>query len=251
MWRVRLPWNASSAASSPGHLPSDRTALRPHAAPAVWPYTGPVRRLRPSTRASRLIVSAALALAVTVVLALVQHGRLLATTQVAGSDLLFKTRGAEPARSTVIVGIDQRSYQALLPVHGPLSQWPRTLYARALDALTASGSPAPSAGQGGPRVIAFEIFFDGERPAEDATLEQAVRRAGNVVTPVVAQGAEELDRAPGVAQHFEVFLRPSRLVREAAAGEGLANVAAARDSVVRSVPLLLRSGNETLPAMAL
>lgn len=202
-----------------------------------------MRRLRPSTRASRLIASAALALAVTVVLALVHDTRLLATTQVAGSDLLFKTRGAEPARSTVIVGIDQRSYQALLPVHGPLSQWPRTLYARALDALVAPG--------GGPRVIAFEIFFDGERPAEDTTLAQAVRRAGNVVTPVVAQGADELDRAPGVAQRFEIFLRPSRLVREAAAGEGLANVAAARDSVVRSVPLLLRSSGETLPAMAL
>ncbi|HEX2311455.1 MAG TPA: adenylate/guanylate cyclase domain-containing protein [Vicinamibacterales bacterium] len=211
-----------------------------------------MRGLWPSTPVSRLVASAALALAFTVLLALAQHVRLLATTQVAAGDLLFKTRGAEPARSTVIVGIDQQSYQALLPVHGPLSQWPRTLYARALDALMPPGSSTSGgAAEGGPRVIAFEIFFDGERPAEDATLAQAVRRVGNVVTPVVAQGAEDLDRVPGVAQQFEIFLRPSRLVREAAAGEGLANVAAARDSVVRGLPLLLHSGDETLPAMAL
>jgi adenylate cyclase len=211
-----------------------------------------LRRPWPSTRVSRLIASTTLALAVTALLALVQHARLLTTLQAAAGDLLFKTRAAAPARSTVIVGIDQRSYQALLPEHGPLSWWPRTLYARALDALASPGPGVPDDGLGGraPRVIAFEIFFDGER-LEDAQLADAMRRAGNVVTPVVAQGAEDFDPAPGVAQRFQVFLRPSRIVRGAAAGEGLANITAARDSVVRSVPLLLRSGDETLPAMAL
>ncbi|MGH7389031.1 MAG: CHASE2 domain-containing protein [Candidatus Rokuibacteriota bacterium] len=210
-----------------------------------------MRRPRPSTRVSRLLASAALALAVTALFALAQHARLLTTAPVAASDLLFKTRAAQAARSTVIVGIDQRSYQALLPTHGPLSQWPRTLYARALDALSvpdpgAADTPRDHA----PRVIAFEIFFDGERP-EDERLAAAVRRAGNVVTPVVAQGAEHFDPIPGVAQRFQVFVRPSRIVREAAAGEGLANITAARDGVVRSVPLLLGAGDETLPAMAL
>src|SRR5262245_32412787 len=140
-----------------------RAPSPPARSDAVWPYTGRVSRPRPSRRVSRLIVSATLALALTTVLALAQHARLFATAQVAASDLLFKTRAAERARSTVIVGIDQRSYQTLLPAHGPLSQWPRTLYARALDMLRDRG----------PRVVAFEIFFDAERP-EDRELAAAV-----------------------------------------------------------------------------
>jgi adenylate cyclase len=205
-----------------------------------------------TTRAGRLSAAAALALAVALLLGVAHRLNLLAAAQVTASDLLFATRPARPARSTVIVGIDQRSYQALLPEHGPLSQWPRTLYARVLDALvepagrTADVLREPR----GPRVVAFEIFFDGPRH-EDGSLAEAVRRAGNVVTPVVAQGAEAFDPAPGVAQRFQVFVRPARLVREAAAAEGLANITAARDSVVRSLPLLLRAGAEELPSMAL
>ena len=73
-------------------------------------------------------MTAALALAVALPLVLASHWGILASAQIAASDLLFKTRASQPARSTVIIGIDQRSYRALLPEHGPLSQWPRTLY---------------------------------------------------------------------------------------------------------------------------
>lgn len=182
-------------------------------------------------------------------LAVAHRLNLLAAAQATASDLLFATRPTHPARSTVIVGIDERSYQQLLPDHGPLSQWPRTLYARVLDALREPAGPSGDEVPG-PRVVAFEIFFDTPRP-EDQALADAVRRAGNVVTPVVAQGAGAFEPAPGVTQHFQVFVRPAPLVREAAAGEGLANITAARDSVVRSLPLLLRAGAEELPSMAL
>jgi adenylate cyclase len=193
-----------------------------------------------------------LALAVAVPLVAAHHLGFLATLQVAASDLLFKTRPARGARSTVIVGIDQRSYRALLPEHGPLSHWPRTLYARALDALRA---PAGGPGRGdtsdaGPRVVAFEVFFDGARP-EDAQLAEAMRASGNVVTPAVAQGPRDFDPAPGVAQRFDVFVRPPHAIREAAAGEGLANITVAPDSVVRGLPLILRAGDETVPAVPL
>ena len=98
-------------------------------------------------------------------LALVHGLGFFATAQIAASDLLFKTRARYPARSTVIVGIDERSYRALLAEHGPLSQWPRTLYARALDALRGKAGRAPGEAQdAGPRVVAFEVFFDGARP---------------------------------------------------------------------------------------
>jgi adenylate cyclase len=140
----------------------------------------------------------------------------------------------------VIVGIDQRSNQALLARHGPLSAWPRTLYADALDALQTAA----------PRVIVLAIFFDAERP-EDGALAEAMRRAGNVVVPVVAQGPMAFDPRPGVAQEFETLVRPAASVRRAAVAEGLANVTTSRDSVVRSLPLLLRAGREEVPSLAL
>jgi adenylate cyclase len=198
------------------------------------------------------LTGAALTLTVAAPLVLAHHAGFLATTQIALVDFLFKTRASQPARSTVIVGIDQRSYQALLATHGPLSQWPRTLYAQALDALRepAAGDVSAAPGRVGPRVVAFEVFFDGAR-SEDAELAQAMLRSGNVVTPVVAQGERPPDPDPGVPRRFDAFLRPSPGIRGTAAGEGLANVTVSPDSVVRGLPLLLRAGGERLPAMAL
>jgi adenylate cyclase len=140
----------------------------------------------------------------------------------------------------VIVGIDQRSYQALLPEHGPLSAWPRTLYARALASLDRAA----------PRVVGFTVFFDAPKP-EDSQLVEAMRRAGNVVMPVVAQGPRGFEPRPGVAQEFAAFVRPTPAVRDAAAAEGVANITTGRDSVVRSLPLLLRAGGVELPSLAL
>lgn len=194
----------------------------------------------PGTRAVRGTVAAGLALAVSAVLLVAFHLRLGAGFQESASDFLFITRGARPAASTVIVGIDQRSHQTLVARHGPLSQWQRALYARAIEALAAAG----------PRVIALEVFFDSGR-ADDAALGEAIRRAGNVVIPVVAQGPQDLHPGPGVAQRFQVFVRPTEAVRHAAVAEGLANITVAKDSIVRGLPLLLRAGDEELPAMPL
>jgi adenylate cyclase len=198
-----------------------------------------VKALTRSQR-TRLLVSAVPALGVALVLTAASLWGLLAATRARVGDLLFTARPAQPARSTVIVGIDEKSYQALLGRHGPLSGWPRTLYADALDALR------PAA----PRVVAFAIFFDAPRP-EDGALAEAMRRAGNVIVPVVAQGAKAFDPRPGVAQEFEAFVRPTSTVRSAAVDEGLANITTGRDSVVRRLPLLLRARGEELPSLAL
>src|SRR5688572_14155882 len=112
------------------------------------------------------VVRAAAALAVALALVLGSRGGILDSAQVAASDLLFKTRVTQPARSTVIIGIDQRSYRALLPEHGPMSQWPRTLYARALDALRTPAPGAAAESAVGPRVAAFGVFFDAARPED-------------------------------------------------------------------------------------
>ena len=198
-----------------------------------------MKTFSPSER-KRLVASGVPALVVAVVLAAASLLGLLGTTRARVGDLLFAVRPAAAARSTVIVGIDQKSYQALLPEHGPLSAWPRTLYAQALDALAAAG----------PRVIAFAIFFDASRP-EDAQLAEAMRRAGRVIVPVVAQGPRGFDPRPGVAQEFDDFVRPAATVRRGAFDEGLANITTGRDSVVRSLPLLLRARGEDVPSLAL
>jgi len=188
----------------------------------------------------RLLASGLPALVVATALATAFLVGLLEVTRTRMSDLLFAVHPVAPARSTVIVGIDRQSYQALLPRYGPLSAWPRTLYTQALDALV------PAA----PRVIAFAIFFDAARP-EDPGLAAAMRRAGNVLLPVEAQGPRPFDPRRGVAQEFETFVRPAATVRNGALDEGLANITTSPDSVVRGLPLRLRAGDEELPTLAL
>lgn len=81
------------------------------------------------TERTRLLASGVPALGVALVLASACLWGLLAASRAQVGDLLFTVRPAQSARSTVIVGIDEKSYRALLARHGPLSAWPRSLYA--------------------------------------------------------------------------------------------------------------------------
>jgi adenylate cyclase len=188
----------------------------------------------------RVLLSGGLGLAVAVLLTAAYRLTFFSTAQIQSTDFLFESHTEEPARVTVIVGIDQRSYRALLPQHGPLVNWPRTLYARAIDRLREAGA----------RVVAFDIFFDTPKP-EDPQVATAITRAGNVVTPVEAQGPRNFHPSPGVAQEFDVFVRPTARIRTAGAAEGFVNVTTDRDTVVRSLPLRLLAGGEEVPALAL
>ncbi len=188
----------------------------------------------------RVLVSVGLALAVGALLAAAHQLAFFSTAQLQSTDFLFRTRGGEAARATVIVGVDQRSYRELLPRYGTLVDWPRTLYARALDAL----------GQAGPRVVVVDIIFDDAKP-EDQELAAAIKRTGNVVMAAEAEGPSSLAPLPGVAQRFEAFVRSTATLREAAAAEGVVNVTADRDGLIRSLPLLLRAGDEDVPSLAL
>jgi adenylate cyclase len=199
-----------------------------------------MRWLSRNARARRLVVSSLVGLGVATVLAVGVVAGTLDPLRARMRDVFFLIRPPQSARATVIVGIDQRSYHALLDAHGPLSSWPRTLYARAIDRLHEAGA----------RVIALAIFFDAPRP-EDPELAAAMQRAGNVVMPVVAQGPLAFDPRPGVAQEFAAFVRPTATLRVAAAAEGLANVTTAGDSVVRGLPLVLRVGEERVPSLVL
>lgn len=188
----------------------------------------------------RVAVSVGLALAVGILLAAAYRLAFFSTAQLQSTDFLFRARSGEAARASVIVGVDQRSYRELLPRYGTLVDWPRTLYAHALDALR----------QAGPRVVVFDVILDDPKP-EDQELATAIKRVGNVVMPAEAEGPGGLAPRPGVAQQFEAFVRTTATPREAAAAEGVVNVTADRDGVIRSLPLLLRAGDEDLPSLAL
>ena len=91
-------------------------------------------------------------------------------------DLLFQLRRSGPRASdpVVIVGIDDEAVRAM----GVRAQnWPRSLYARLVDA----------AHEGGATAIGLDLLLAGESGsteaarAEDRSLEQALARAGNVV----------------------------------------------------------------------
>ncbi|MGH7166330.1 MAG: CHASE2 domain-containing protein, partial [Nitrospiraceae bacterium] len=139
-----------------------------------------------------------------------------------------------------IVGIDERSYRELLPKYGPQGNWPRTLYASALTALR----------QAGARLVVLDIILDAAKP-EDPQVAAAVKRAGNIILPVVAQGPRRRSPKPGVALEFEKLVRAPRMITEAASAEGFVNVTPDPDTVVRSLPLLVVVGNEEVPALVL
>lgn len=73
----------------------------------------------------RLLVSTVLAIGG--LLATAFSRQFLASAQVQSADFLFPSWSDKPSQTTVIVGIDQRSYRELLPVYGPLVNWSRTV----------------------------------------------------------------------------------------------------------------------------
>lgn len=194
----------------------------------------------PAPRLKQFAVAALLSLLVGSLLSAAFLSGLFANAQLRGTDFLFTDQPESFSGAIVIVGIDQRSYRELLPRHGPLVRWSRALYAQAVDRLRSAGA----------RVIALDIFFDAPG-AEDSGLIDAISRAGNVVFPVEGQGPGAFHPRPGVVQVFDVFVRATPRIAAAAVAEGSVNVTTDRDTVVRSLPLLLESGEGLLPSLSL
>lgn len=90
-----------------------------------------------------------------------------------GLTWLFLMRAPrEPPPDVIVVAIDREAAQ-VLGQPARVAEWPRTLHARLVDAL--SGARA--------RVVAFDLSFatPARDPAEDRALASALARAGNVV----------------------------------------------------------------------
>lgn len=89
-----------------------------------------------------------------------------------GLHLLFRLRGPQPAPPDVVVVTIDRASAHALDLPGDPARWPRALHARVTENLSRAGAAA----------IAFDMFFDQGRSAEDDRLfAEAISRAGNVV----------------------------------------------------------------------
>ncbi|RPI99269.1 MAG: CHASE2 domain-containing protein, partial [Chloroflexi bacterium] len=139
---------------------------------------------------------------------------------------------------TAIVAIDDRSLGALgrTPV-----EWSRGVHADLVRVLTDSGA----------RVIAFDLLF-ADPSEDDAVLAEAMLAAGNVVQPVA--GGWESSRQTttrGEFIRFDTYTYPTAELREAAQVIGHVNIVPDEDGKVREVPLVIRDGDQYIPAMAL
>ncbi len=133
-----------------------------------------------------------------------------------------------------IVEIDDAS----LAKYGRWDTWPRSLHAQLINNLSAAGAQA----------IAFDVIFDAPT-ADDDALIAAMRQAGNVIQPVLAQGDGILD-LPG-AVRFENRILPQTAIRSVVAALGHTNILHDEDGYVRQIPALIAVGEEKFPSLAL
>ncbi len=150
-------------------------------------------------------------------------------------DSQFELRGPLPASSPiVIVSVDEGSNDELeLPW-----PWPRELHARFLDIVS----------RGRPAVIGLDILFaepSGRGKADDAALAAGIKRAGNVVLAA----ALTVIREPGFVK--EDLNPPIPLVRENAAGFGVANFETDADAFLRRASLSRRFQEGEIPSFDL
>ena len=118
-----------------------------------------------------------------------------------------------------IVGIDEPSFASI----GRQWPWPRSVYARLVDALAREGAI----------LIALDLQFseaDRGGPAEDEALAEAIRRAGNVVLAA--------DMVYTETAHAAEWMRvdPLPIYREAGAVPGFASILLERDGIPRRMP---------------
>lgn len=188
----------------------------------------------------RILMGTALALGIGLVLAGAYAFQFLHSLQLASSDFLFRARNLalNPLlqERIVVIGIDD----ATLSQMGRLGSWPRTYYARVVDALALAQA----------RLIVLDVIFP-EEGTGDQELAQAMERAGNVIQPVLGTPSSPRLTPYGQPMEFEGLLRPRPLLEQASLALGHSNVLPDADGSVRRIPLLVRSAGMEEPALAL
>ena len=111
-------------------------------------------------------------------------------------DMRFAMRGKIlPGPETVIAAIDEKSIKKL-----GRFPWPRSVWGRVVDRLTEDGA----------RVIVFDVFFtEPEKVESDDMLQQAIRRSGRVILPVVFDFSKTGFKETGFTDKKLDFMTPS------------------------------------------
>jgi adenylate cyclase len=129
---------------------------------------------------------------------------------------------------------------ASLERFGRWDRWSRTIHAELIDLLSAAGA----------KTIVFDFIFDAETTeAEDTALADAMRRAGNVIQPVLGQGDAYHDPGGTVSYLRSVLPQPEFLTPSAAVGH--TNILHDSDGYVRRAPAVATIQGEQRLSLAL
>ncbi|RKE70278.1 CHASE2 domain-containing protein [Pseudorhodoplanes sinuspersici] len=177
-------------------------------------------------------------------------------------------------KPVVIVDIDEASLQAM-----GQWPWPRTLLAELTDKIQAAGSAAigfdiimSEPDRMSPALVANSLpQIDAqtrakmkEFPSNDDVLAQSIAKSrvilGQSAIVTATPDAPEMPRT-GIATigpdpspfliSFDGMLRNMPVLETAAAGRGVLTLRSERDGVVRRVPLVMKAGDQIVPAMSL
>lgn len=160
--------------------------------------------------------------------------------QIRSTDYFFKVgsidKHSDSVERIVIVGIDDKSLDKL----GQISSWPRSDHAKLIDILNEADA----------RVIAFDVLF-AESTSDDECLAASMRNAGNVILPVVYTYKANANMGAGGLKGTGMCIMPLGIFEDNAAALGHANVFPDGDGVVRRLPIILGSGGNNEPSLAL
>ncbi len=151
-------------------------------------------------------------------------------------DYRFKLRESLPVSSKIVlIDIDDQSISAI-------GRWPwnRTIHAEMIDILSKSGAA----------VIGYDILFNQKASeTEDASLETAIKKAGNLYLPTGFELALKPSASPLLTVEREIGPLPR--LQNAAAGIGHISSNRDPDGTIRKVPLLVNNAEKEFPAFAI
>ena len=175
-----------------------------------------------------------------------QDNGLVETARLKSFDYLQSTDSITQSQGIVVVEIDEASIEAN-------GQWPwsRDKIANLIWKLREQGAGI---------IILPILFAEEDRAGQDMALAQALVENGVIIAQVGTTQTNKNSVPRGVAKigdplpwlfEWPGMLGPTELLGLNADGVGVINIAPEIDGVVRRVPLIMRVGEETYPAMAI
>ena len=196
--------------------------------------------VRLSKRKKRFITGLLTAVTVGIIFCLISHFNFLHGIHLQSSDFLYRAKDsnsrADADNKIAIVAIDDKSLDQL----GRFSSWPRDYHVQLINLLAEAGA----------RVIVFDILFSEPAPDDD-DLVASIKRAGNVILPLVVTSETQPSAITGETTTSGSVIKPIEPFEESALAIGHANVIPDEDGIVRRLPLIIPAPAHAEPALAL